>query len=338
MNEKKIPPYTVAIRTLGKGGENYQRLLRSISRLQPFPKEVIVAIPRGYELPIERLGFEQFVRCDKGMVRQRIVGGEAAQCDFILFLDDDVEFPPDLVGRLYSPLAEGLSHISFPIMFETFLPKPGMRTLIPALTGAAVPMLFGRDKYYVKILANGGWSYNRFGENHHKYYWSHSAPGPCFFATKEAFIRINFENETWVQNPGYAQFDDAVMFYKAHCRGTTPVGVSDTGIVHLDSGKTELGRRLNATYARELNFIIFWHRFLFVTAGTLWEKIFRTLCFSYTVICGLAMGIVVACMRRTLKEFAASVNGLRDAYTFLTSQEYRSLPPVFLKRERQEGR
>ena len=331
MDKKKIPPYTVAIRTLGKSGESYRRLLKSITFLQPQPQEVIVAIPHGYELPPERLGFERFIHCGKGMVRQRVAGGEAAECDFILFLDDDLEFPSDLVRRLYGPLAEGLSHISFPIMFETFLPKPGMRTLIPALTGAAVPMIFGRDKYYIKMLANGGWSYNRFGKRHHAYYSSHSAPGPCFFANKKAFLRIDFEVEVWVQNSGYAQFEDAIMFYKSHCRGNTPIGVSDTGIVHLDFGKTEPGRRLNATYAREMNFIIFWHRFLFGTAGTLWEKVFRVLCFSYTVVSGLTISIAAGCLRRTSKELVASLNGLRDAYTFLTSQEYRNLPPVFIR-------
>jgi len=317
---------------------NYQRLLNSISLLQPQPKEVIVAIPHGYGLPTERLGPERFVRCNKGMVRQRVAGGKTAQCDFILFLDDDLEFPSDLVERLYRPLAEGMSQISFPIMFETFLPKPGMRTLLPALTGAAVPMLFGRDKYYVKILANGGWSYNRFGEKHHTYYRSHSAPGPCFFATKAAFLQIDFEEEAWVQNPGYAQFEDAIMFYKSHCRGNILIGVSDTGTIHLDSGKTEPGRRLNATYAREMNFVIIWHRFLFITAETTWKKIYRTLCFSYTVIAGLAVSLAIACVRRSSTELLASIRGIRNACIFLASKEYRNLPPVCVKQEGSRGR
>jgi hypothetical protein len=333
MHAHQTPPYTIAIRTLGKSGENYRRLLDSISRLQPQPKEVIVAIPHGFDLPTERLGTERFLRCDKGMVRQRVAGGEAAQCDFILFLDDDLEFPSNLVERLYCPLAERLSQISFPIMFETMLPKPGMRTLVPALMGAAVPMLFGRDEYYVKILATGGWSYNRFGKKHHTYYRSHSAPGPCCFAAREAFLRIDFEEEAWVQNAGYAQFEDEVMFYKAHCRGNTPVGVSDTGIVHLDSGKAEPGRRLKAIYAREMNFLIFWHRFLFVTAETAWEKIYRAICFSYKVLAGLTITAVFACMRLTSKDFVASVRGMRDARIFIASQEYRSLPPVCPKQK-----
>jgi glycosyltransferase involved in cell wall biosynthesis len=327
----QLPPYSITIRTLGKSGDNYVQLLHSISQLQPQPMEVIIAIPHGYDLPIERLGFEKFIRCDKGMVRQRVAGGMAAECEYILFLDDDLQFPSDLVSRLYKGLVDGLSQISFPIMFDTMLPQSGMRTLIPALTGAAVPMLFGRDKYYVKILANGGWSYNRFGKNHQNFYQSQSAPGPCFFAEKKAFLLIDFETETWVQNPGYAQFEDAVMFYKSFLRGNTPIGVPDTGIIHLDSGKTEPGRRLNAKYAREMNFIIFWHRFVFITSHSNWGKIFRLSCFCYTITAGFIIGIVVACLHFSTKDIAASIRGMRDAFMFIGSQEYRNLPPVFEK-------
>ena len=328
LKKNTIPPYTICIRTLGKGGKNYVKLLDSIMRLQPQPQEVIISIPHGYNLPQEQLGYEQFIRCNKGMVLQRVAGGESARSEYILFLDDDLEFPFDLVQRLYKPLVSGLSEISFPILFDTMLPRPGLRTMVPALIGSAVPMFLNRNEYYIKILANGGWSYNRFGRKHKTYYQSHSAPGPCFFATKNAFLGIHFEEEEWVQIPSYAQFEDQTMFYKFYCCGITPVGVSDTGIVHLDSGKAEEGRRVNAIYARQKNLIIFWHRFLYSTSETAWKKIYRTLCFSYSLIAGLMVNIVATCVRLSSTEILVPVRGIHDAYTFLKSQEYRNIPQI----------
>lgn len=326
MIDYEVPPYSIAVRSLGKGGVRYRRLLQSISHLEPQPTEVVIAIPEGYDYPDDRLGWERFVHCKRGMVRQRIACGEAAICDLVLFLDDDLEFAPELVKRLYGPLAEGLSRIAFPIMFETLLPLPGIRTVVPALLGAAVPMLFGREKYYVKILANGGWSYNRFGKDHQQYYLSHSAPGACFLVAKEDFHSIELASEIWLEKPGYALLDDQVMFYKFHCRGMTAVGVTDIAMVHLDSGKSEPGRRLRAKYARSMNLLIFWHRFLFLASNSIGRKIYRAMCLTYTMVLELILNTVLSCARRSPEELSASVRGLRDGLSFLRSSAYRSLP------------
>ena len=66
--------YSVIIRTTGKAGAKYQALLDSIAGLDPQPKEVIVVLPEGYALPSERLGWETFCFCPKGMVIQRLHG------------------------------------------------------------------------------------------------------------------------------------------------------------------------------------------------------------------------------------------------------------------------
>lgn len=48
--------YSVVIRTIGKAGEKYQKLLDSIAGLVPRPKAVIVVLPEGYDLPVTRCG------------------------------------------------------------------------------------------------------------------------------------------------------------------------------------------------------------------------------------------------------------------------------------------
>ena len=66
--------YSVIIRTTGRAGEKYRRLLSSIEALEPRPREVIVVLPEGYGLPSDRLGWESFYFCPKGMVIQRLHG------------------------------------------------------------------------------------------------------------------------------------------------------------------------------------------------------------------------------------------------------------------------
>ena len=58
--------YSIVIRTLGKAGEKYQTMLQCIDKLNDKPDEVLVVIPQGYDLPNERLGYEKFVRSEKG--------------------------------------------------------------------------------------------------------------------------------------------------------------------------------------------------------------------------------------------------------------------------------
>ena len=52
--------YSVIIRTTGKAKEKYKKLLQSISNLQPKPKDIIVVLPEGCELPKNQLGNEHF--------------------------------------------------------------------------------------------------------------------------------------------------------------------------------------------------------------------------------------------------------------------------------------
>ena len=107
--------YSVVIRTIGKAGEKYQKLLTSIERLEPKPIEVIVVLPEGYALPKERIGSgleETFIYCKKGMVEQRLVGIENAKGEYLFVCDDDVMFDKDFIQMLYKPLNKGIAKIS----------------------------------------------------------------------------------------------------------------------------------------------------------------------------------------------------------------------------------
>lgn len=96
------PTYSITIRTLGKAGEKYAATLNSISKQTVKPEEVVIVIPEGFDLPKERLGYERFVRCKKGMVWQRVVGFDEIESEFTLALDDDVDFNETFVEDLFN--------------------------------------------------------------------------------------------------------------------------------------------------------------------------------------------------------------------------------------------
>lgn len=97
--------YSIVIRTLGTTGEKYRTMLDAIERQTVKPCEVLVAIPEGYELDYT-LGYERVVRCAKGMVTQRAVGIDEAKGQYLLVLDDDLDFPPDFAEKMYQHLVE----------------------------------------------------------------------------------------------------------------------------------------------------------------------------------------------------------------------------------------
>lgn len=115
--------YSIVIRTVGKAGEKYQKLLDSIKKLNVQPAEVLVVLPKGYEKPKERLGDEKFVYSEKGMVQQRIAGGRLAKGEYLLFLDDDVEFEGDFIEQISKPLREGTQMFLFRHNFQCFHQK-----------------------------------------------------------------------------------------------------------------------------------------------------------------------------------------------------------------------
>lgn len=99
--------YSIAIRTLGKAGEKYQKLLNSITRLNVQPEKIIVVLPEGYTPPVEKIGTERFVYSKKGMIPQRLFALQYITSEYTLFCDDDVELTPDFIEKLAEPLKSG---------------------------------------------------------------------------------------------------------------------------------------------------------------------------------------------------------------------------------------
>lgn len=280
--------YSVVIRTLGKAGEKYQRLLTSIENLEPRPSEVLVVLPEGYILPKERIGSglrETFIYCKKGMVEQRLVGIEKAKGKYLLICDDDVMFDKDFVQKLYKPIYQGLAKISAAPLIS-FLPKPGLRSIYNNISSSAVSTIFNKKKY-VHVLKSSGWSYNRnIDLKNEIYYETESLPWTCFFAEKKALDLIKLRDEIWLDKYGYASMDDQTMFYKAYLMGIKSVVVSNASYEHMDAMTSRMENnkiKESVFFASGFNRFVFWHRFIY-SDGSIVEKFISILSFIYYIL------------------------------------------------------
>lgn len=320
--------YSVVIRTLGLAGEKYHRMLKAIERQTIKPKEILVVLAEGYNLPPEQLGYERFIFSKKGIVSQRSLGAKEAIGDYCLFLDDDLDFSNDLVEKLYEPIKKGIADITFPLLTE-MLPQKGLGAFLSALTSSAIPMFFNKTNSYTRILRSGGWSYNsNVDEDTTNYYRAETAPGACYLVKRETAVKIRFEEENWLELTSFSLPDDQINFYKYHRLGYKIFGVSNISIEHLDGGGNSPERLLKATYALAKHKIIFWHRFIYKNDSSFFSRLFSVICFVYWLISSIILDFFRCCLKREMISYKTFLNGLKDGFLYLGSREYKSLPTV----------
>ena len=110
--------YTAVIRTLGTAGAKYQTLLDSLVSQTLPPEEILVYIAEGYEIPSDTVGTEKYIFVKKGMVAQRALRYDEVKTEYILFLDDDLYFPPDAVEKMFSLLGRYGADVISPDVFH----------------------------------------------------------------------------------------------------------------------------------------------------------------------------------------------------------------------------
>ncbi len=321
--------YSVIIRTTGKADLKYQKLLDSVSRLVPQPREILVVLPQGNDLPAEQLGRETFLFCPKGMVRQRMAGIEACRTDYALVCDDDISFPPDFVEKLHIPLQKGLGSFSVAPLY-TFLPESGANAFLCTMMGSAVPTVFHRHDRYITVLKSTGYSYNRNLEQAPgKYYVTQSAAWTCFYADIRELKRLDFDKEVWLDAHGYSAMDDQTMFYKAWLMGMKTIVVPDAFYEHLDAQTSTKGNNVDVLYSRSFNRIVFWHRFIYSLQPDLFSRIISQLAAGY-MLCWIDIRYLSLIIRRrmTKEDYRIYRRGLKDAVKYLQSDEYHNLPYI----------
>lgn len=310
------------IRTLGKAGSKYQQLLDSLITQTIRPTKIVVYIAEGYPLPKETVGIEEYVYVKKGMVAQRALPYDEVDTKYILFLDDDVYLPDNSVEKMYEYLVVNKADVISPDVF------PNAER---SLAGKLMMMISGRmlarqddGKWGYKVMRNAGYSYN--SNPRPGVYISQTNAGPCFFCSKVDFLKIQFEEEKWMDSLKYAQGDDQVMFYKMYLLGLKQLTWFHSGVKHLDAGTASRSsdKEKSLIYSDFWFKTIFWHRFIFIPENSVAKRAWDILCIGYA----FTFTLLVSLIKLDFGIFRVKQSAMSDAIRFIKSEEYRKIPII----------
>lgn len=314
--------YTVAIRTLGKAGNKYQRLLDSLCNQTIKPEKILVYIAEGYPIPKETCGKEEYIYVKKGMVAQRALPYDEVETEYILFADDDVYFPEDGVENLFKALKEKNADVVSPDVFDN-ASRSLMSEIMMTISGRMRARRHDRNWAY-KVMVTAGYSYNKHPKNGS--YLSQTNAGPCFLCRKSDFLKIKFEEESWLDQIGYAIGDDQMMFYKMYLSGLKQLTAFGTGIEHLDAGQN-LGNKEKELKLIEGDYFfrkVFWHRFLQSPEKNIWKRLRNRICIGYFY----GFGFFISTIKGATATREVKQRGFSRANKFIKSEEYKSLPLI----------
>ena len=305
----------------GNGGGEYQTLLNSLNSQTIRPEKILVYIPYGYELPKETVGWEEYIRCEKGMVTQRSLAFEEVNTDYILFCDDDISLEPDSVARLFQGLKENngdcISPNTFPNEKASIIGK-----LKAAIAGYAFPRK--DDGWAFRVMRNGSYTYNRKPSK--EVLPTESAAGPCMLIKNEVYHAIHFDDERWLEKFGYPLGEDLLFYNKLHIMGFKVLVHYKSGIVHLDAGTSSKKLPVDWPERYAALWYIIQYRIKYSLAITRKEK---ALCIISNVIRNIEQ-ICFTLVKELLKNrrlaFFSYLRGIKKGMAYVRSNEYKSIP------------
>lgn len=323
--------YSVAIRTLGTGGEKYRQELESLHQQTIKPKHIFIFIAEGYKRPDFQIGIEEYIPVHKGLVHQRVASLTGVDTEYLLILDDDIFFPDDGVERLYDIMT---AHDADCIAPETF-DNIGMSLYAKLgyyMANGVRPR--GNDGWAIKIQRNGSFSFNS-KPSKGGVFLTQSFPGTACLCKTEAFRAIHYEHELWIdQFPAGTFGEDQVMSYKLHRNGFKVLMAHDTGILHLDAGTNNIH---NKTYKkikyRALSYYMTWYRTCYdLNGNSFLEKLLCACAFSWRFALGTFTRVLFAIVKLQPKHLTAYVHGTFAGMAFARSKEYKLLKNFILDR------
>ena len=313
--------YTVAIRTLGRAGLKYQKLLDSLSKQTIRPTAINIYIAEGYPIPKETIGIERYIYVKKGMVSQRALTFTEIDTEYILFLDDDLSFPSDTVEKMFRLLFDNGADIISPDIFKNS-ERPFISRILMFLSGR-MNARKNDDYWGYKVMRNSGYSYNIHPKK--EVYWSQTNAGACFLCRKNDFLKIKFEEELWLDDMNYALGDDQVMFYKMYKKGLKILTWYTNNFVHLDGGENMQDDKKKQVIYADFRFkIVFWHRFIYSPERKKILIMWDILCMTYT----LCFTLLISFFKLNFDILRIKWNAIHDAIIFLRSSKYQQIPLI----------
>ena len=183
-------------------------------------------------------------------------------------------------------------------------------------------------QYLITITRTGGFCRNK-EVDHHKQYYSQSGHGTCCFASRKALDDLHYEEELWLEHTPYVLSEDQVMFYKLFCKGYKIAVNLSVPFCHLDaqSGQPKEDKKLKIAYASARNGYIFWHRFIYLRAKGL-ERLRCVLAMKRREFFVKMFALLTGLAKKDLHKFKTYMAAYKDARSFVSSVEYKSIPKV----------
>lgn len=319
--------YCVAIRTLGTAGEKYLSTLKSAQSQTIPPKKILVYIAEGYDLPKETIGIEQYIYVKKGMVAQRALPYNEVDTEYLLLLDDDLSFPPDMVEKLYNGLCEYNADCISPNTFPNH--KMSFTKKMTSAWGAFTFPMYSA-KWAFRIRRNASYSYNNHPTK--DIYFSQSAAGPCSLWKKSAYQTIHFEDELFFDMFKYPLGEDMLLFHKLYKNGFKLLVHYNTGIQHLSA---KSGHNKNKTEkdisAGKIDYIL-WHRACYNLKTNNWrDKMLCLWSFTLKIITKFSYKLIIGTLKGYPHEAFYYIKGLKQGKQFTQSAEYKKIPNFIIK-------
>ena len=311
--------YSAVIRTLGKAGDKYMRLLQSLKNQTIPPKEVIVYIAEGYELPKETLGTEKYVYVKKGMVAQRALKYDEVTTKYILFLDDDLYLPSNSVATMFDLMIENEADVVSPDIFPNSQ-RGKLAELMMTISGR-MRARRGDEYWGYKVMRTAGYSYNSNPKR--DVYWSQTNAGACFLCEKEKYLNVHFEDELWLDDVAYPIGEDQVMYYKMYKEGMRILTWYSHNIKHLDAGMNMIPEKQLRLIFSDIRFkLIFWHRFIYKPETKILPSCANILSVLYMIL----FSILISTLKLQFKVLRVKLSGILSACSFINSDTYKQLP------------
>ncbi len=321
--------YSIAIRTLGTGGENFRRELESITRQTVQPEKTIVYIAEGYPRPDFQIGQEEYVWVKKGMIAQRALPYNEIKSDCILTLDDDVELSPTFAETMLNEMESNRMDVLGTDVFKVH--RMSIQSKIFAgITNLVFPSR--SSQYAFRIKANG--SFNYMSHPKSATYLSQSCAGPAILWRKNTLLSIKLNDEIWMDTLGFAYGDDALISYKSFANGYKLGVCFRAQISNLDSKSYSQNYRNSPArfYVRSKAMFATWWRMLYKPYGNKRKGNQKALFFGTMKFIWLTF-IMAGTSLYLLNPsaFTSHIKGLRDGYKFVNSDAYLKLPPYILQ-------
>lgn len=318
--------YDVIIRTLGMAGEKYERTLSSIKNQTIPPQNIYVVLPYGYKNPTISINQEKYIYSEKGMLHQRIAGFNQCNEEYVLALDDDVEFSANFIEELFKTLLKTNSDFVSPIVRDINTNCNNKSSKIIELKNYLLGIAYKKKlkcNYSVIINNSGEFTVNTNIQPNIQYY-NQSGHGTCLFGKTQKIKDIHFEDELWLEDTKYALPEDMVMFYKLYLYGNKIAMNFNVRFIHLDAGSSLMNenKKINNIFASARNGYIFWYKFIYQMR----KKKFKTiLAMSRRIFFTCFFSFIKGIIKCNFKYFRTYIKGYIDGYRYVKSSQYKPL-------------